>query len=134
MTTTSPAEGRIAPEALHDLLLNFTGTEHYYRHPLARRVVWTDGVKAFADAVGGYWLLDILATELPRFVKTHGIVFIHVSVKGGKAMLSAYETEGQPPSWQRPIDYTDCPEGGWRFYMAAGGPQDTTVILLPSEY
>lgn len=133
---TSPHDTAAAAAAadLHALLSNFTGTENYYRHPLCRRVVWTDGVKAFADAAGGYWLLDILATELPPLVKTHGMIFAAMTVKHGKASLRASHGGGHKNLWVRTVDYTDCPEGEWRFWMAEGGPDDTTVIMLPGEY
>lgn len=126
--------GTTAAETLRELLANFTGTESYHRHPLSRRVLWTDGVKAFADSVGGYWLLDVLATELPRFVIKHGIVFVTLSVKDGAAEVSAVQDNGKPKLWSRDVEFTDCPEGDWQFYMAAGGPGDCIVILLPSEY
>lgn len=122
------------PEQLAADLEQFTGTQNYYRHPLARRVVFTDGIKHFAEAAGAHWLIDILATELPKFVRAHGIIFVTCSVKNGKADLSANADAGTPSLWQRTIDYTDCPEGDWQFYMAGGGPDDAVVILLPSEY
>jgi hypothetical protein len=128
----TPAAGAAAD--LHALLANFTGTDSYYRHPLCRHVVWTDGVKAFADAAGGYWLLDILATELPPLVKTHGMIFATMTVKDGKAFIGAGRGEGHKNLWERAIDFTDCPEGAWHFWMAEGGPDNTTVIMLPSEY
>lgn len=123
-----------AADKLRELLVNFTGTESYYRHPLSRHVVWTDGVKAFADSVGGYWLLDILATELPKLVLRHGIVFVTLSVKDGGAEISAVSNKGKARLWSRVVEFTDCPEGEWDFYFAGGGPDDTLVILLPSEY
>jgi hypothetical protein len=132
--TSAPPTSAFSPEQLGADLAQFTGTEHYYRHPLARRVVFTDGVKYFADTVGAYWLLDILATELPKHALKHGIIFIDCVVKNGKAALSARTDAGRPNLWERAIDFTDCPEGGWHFYMAGGGPDDAVVIMLPSEY
>ena len=42
-------------------LRQFTGTEHWYRHPLARKVLYTDGVQHVAEQGEAYWLLDSLA-------------------------------------------------------------------------
>jgi hypothetical protein len=39
-------------------LMQFTGSEHWYRHGLARALLFTDGAKYVADRGGAYWLLD----------------------------------------------------------------------------
>ena len=41
----------------HDLK-QFTGTKHWYRHGLNRKVLYTDGAKYVADTGGAYWLID----------------------------------------------------------------------------
>lgn len=136
--TTSPTHHsdvtRVSPEQLAADLAHFTGTEHYYRHALARGVVYSDGVKYFADTADAYWLLDILATELPKFVLKHRIIFVTCSVKDGKAKLSANADEDEPNLWERDIHFTDCPEDDWLFYMAGGGDAHQVLIMLPSEY
>ncbi len=38
-------------------LRQFTGSEHWYRHGLNRKVLFTDGAKYVADTAGAYWLL-----------------------------------------------------------------------------
>ena len=43
-------------------LRQFTGTETWFRHPLARKVLYTEGVQYVAEQGGAYWLLDS-----PRF-------------------------------------------------------------------
>ena len=42
-------------------LRQFTGSEHWYRHGLNRKVLFTDGAKYVADQGGAYWLLDEIA-------------------------------------------------------------------------
>jgi hypothetical protein len=42
-------------------LRNLIGTENWYRHPLNRYVLFSDGAKHVADHGGAYWLLDIIA-------------------------------------------------------------------------
>lgn len=117
-------------------LAQFTGTERWYRHPLAlgARVTYTEGVKYFAEKAGAFWLLDIFATELPKLAVEYGIIFVDAKAKDGKAELSAVRDSGEAPLWSRSIDFTTLPDGDWRFYMATGGPGDSVVILLPSEY
>jgi hypothetical protein len=36
-------------------LRQFTGTEHWYRHPLARKVLYTDGVQHVTEKGKAYW-------------------------------------------------------------------------------
>jgi hypothetical protein len=115
-------------------LAQFTGTEQYFRHGLVRNVVYTDGVKHFAEKAGAYWLLDILATELPAFVKKHEIIFVTATAKDGKATLEAVRDTGQKTLWTKKIDFTDLPDGEWPLWFAVGGPGGTLVIMIPSEY
>lgn len=113
-------------------LAHFTGTENYYRS-INRAVTYTDGVKYFADKAGAHWLIDILATELVGHAKREEFLHIKMDVRNDKAEITADDGNGKVV-WRRDIDWTDCPEGEWRFYMALGGPEGTVVILLPSEY
>jgi len=51
-----------------NILNQFTGSEHRYRHGLVPSITFTDGAKYVADAAGAYWLLDEIALA-QRFVK-----------------------------------------------------------------
>ena len=42
-------------------LAQFTGSENWYRHALARDILYTDGAKYMAQHGGAYWLLDEIA-------------------------------------------------------------------------
>ena len=42
-------------------LRQFSGSEHWYRHALVRKVVYTDGAKYVANQRGACWLLDAIA-------------------------------------------------------------------------
>ena len=44
-----------------EVMRQFTGSEHWYRGTLNRKVVFTDGAKHVADHGGAYWLLDEIA-------------------------------------------------------------------------
>jgi hypothetical protein len=46
-------------------LPQFTGSENWYRHPINRKVTFTDGAKYVADMAGAYWLLDEIAIIQP---------------------------------------------------------------------
>jgi hypothetical protein len=122
---------------IHEFLGNlaqYTGTEHYYRHALNRNVTFTDGVKYFAETAGAFWLLDIYATELDKLARKHGIIFATATAKDGKATLSAARDSGRKPLWTRDIDFTTLPDGEWPIWIAEGGPENTVVLMLPSEY
>src|SRR5215471_18753753 len=59
---TKKKEGPMTtPTLTQDALHQFTGTEHWYRHPLVRTVTYTDGAQYVAEHGGAYWLLDIIA-------------------------------------------------------------------------
>ena len=52
-------------EALHKAINEVrNGANFFVRHPLCRNVLYSDGVQEVAET-GYYWLLGILATELP---------------------------------------------------------------------
>lgn len=112
------------------------GCDAYIRHPLARAFVYTDGVQELAG-VGCYWLLDVLATELPaEFRKREPLphmCVVKVRVSGGKATILGEFTDDDPNPWRKQVDITDLPEGEWLFFVTpfeAG----TYLCLLPSEY
>src|SRR5258708_7241437 len=109
-------------------LANFTGTDEWYKHAINPAFTYTEGVRHFAQNAGGgaYWLLDILVTQPEIVRQANDMAFVTLKVKGSKATLLV--TDGHDPetkAYQRRIDYTDCPEGNWSFYMRDG------VIMLP---
>ena len=113
----------MTPEELQTNLRHFTGTESYHRY--LGGVVLTDGVKYFAETAGAFWLMDILATQ-PE-IKSLPFGHVTLDVQDGQADLVV--TDGNDAvEYTRKIDFTDCPEGIWQFYIIEG------VILLPSEY
>ncbi len=46
-------------------LMQFTGSENWYRHAINRNVLFTDGAKYVADEGSAYWLLDEIAIIQP---------------------------------------------------------------------
>lgn len=120
------------PAELRRTLASYIGSESLYRHPFNRTCAYTEGVAAFAQEAGGgaFWFLDILMTE-PEILKGQrekGIVFISLNVVGSKATITVRGDSDQPSIFTREIDWTDCPEGEWKFYFG------DNVLMLPSEY
>jgi hypothetical protein len=105
-------------------LSGFTGTTQYFRHAFGR-MVFTDGVRYFAEAAGAFWFLDIVATELIRL----GEAFVHIRLTVAEGQATAAADDGNDrPLWKKGIPFTDCPPGEYRFYLI------DRVLLLPSEY
>lgn len=132
---------------LQNVIDNYLGgSEGRTRHPFNRRFIYTEGVKAVADAAGAYWLLDIVATEVAPIALRlwdeieDGQTFLHVTVHADRTCdLKLDDGNGQASKthWQRTLEYTDFPSGKWDFYLFMDGivdaPLEVLVMLLPSE-
>jgi len=113
-------------------LKQFTGGLEVYKHPLVSRMVYTEGVKHFAAKAGAYWFIDKVAAELEDLMAEEPFISLVLTVKNDKAALSV--TDGNEnallPNFN--IDFTDAPEGEWRFWIESYG--DRSTLLLPSEH
>ena len=111
------------------------GTDHFYFNPLYRKFFYSDGVKECAEA-GCYWLLDILATELPAEFKRakEYSCMVYVVVKENKAEIIGKFSEDDPAPWTKKVDLTDLPEGTWEFYVVYEGPELGYRCILLTEY
>lgn len=114
----------------------FTGglTQYSHKLPLTPELRLTEGVKHFADTMGAYWLMDIIATEfLPLLSEEDYIIFIEVTVNDDNSAVivgTDGDKGGGPITLHtRTIEYTDLPtNSGFKFYLQDG------VLMLPSEY
>jgi hypothetical protein len=115
-------------QELKEALRQFTGTDQWYRHMFG--LVYTSGVRYFAENAGGgaYWWLDIVATELMQIQKA-GQPFMTATIESSGSSATLFATDGNDNRlWTRELEFTDCPEGVWGFYLIDG------TFLLPSEY
>lgn len=113
------------------------GTDAFYRHPLVRKFAYSSGVKELAET-GCYWLLDILATELPqlfpKYAEQSDRCVVRIAAKDGKAALSAEFTDGDV-AWTKQIDITDLPDGEYLLMLANEYEGDTPFrLILLTEY
>ena len=117
------------PLELAHALAHYYGTEGYFFNPLYRWMKYTDGVKFFADNAGNgfYWGLDIIGTELRQLAKVEEFLSIKLIVSDDRAVL-AVDDGNDNLLYTKHIQYTDCPEGIWKFYLI------NDVLMLPSEY
>jgi hypothetical protein len=110
-------------------LSQFTGTEQWYRHGIARNVLYTDGVKHVAESGGAYWLLDEIAlaqTIRPVAAEAFQVWKLKVSVDC-KATLVC-EDGNDTVVFSKRIWFTDFPLDEIAFYFT------DNVLMLPSEY
>lgn len=110
------------------------GANRLIRHPLVRPFLYSDGVQECA-AAGAYWLLDVLATEMPGWIRETavGMAVVNVSVKDSEALITSERWDGDEDGYRRHVTYTDLPDGEWVFYISDNGDRTFTCIL-PSEY
>lgn len=70
-------------------LKHFTGSQEWFRHPLNRSVLFTEGAKYVADQAGAYWLLDeiALAQQYVRTVRAEEFQVWKLDVVSNRATL-----------------------------------------------
>jgi hypothetical protein len=110
-------------------LRQFTGTDHWYRHSLNRKMLYTDGVQYLAEHAGAYWLVDEIAIAQvydPR-VKREEFQVWKLIVSNSVATLSCEDGNGNVVS-SKHIDFTDFPLPEIELFV------EGNVILLPSEH
>ncbi|GEC77916.1 DUF6876 family protein [Flavobacterium aquatile] len=111
-------------------LAQFTGTENWYRHPIARTVLYTDGIQYLAEKAGAYWLIDEIAFNQikPNIKKEEFQTWtLRVDLEKSTAALTCDDGNNNIV-FSKKIEYTDFPLQEIRIFFV------NNVILLPSEY
>jgi hypothetical protein len=118
---------------LRSNLGGFNGTEEWFRHPLCRNVLYTEGVRYLAENADCYWLLDKIATlqMLPEIKALDGFQSWKLKVADSKAVLSCEDGNGNA-AYSEDITFTDFPLDEINLWVE-GEPRQP-VILLPSEH
>ena len=115
-------------------LAGFIGSETFYRHSLNRKILYTDGVKFFAERAGAYWFLDVLAFELERLRREEEFMSIKLDVAFSKPTAKIVVDDGNGNILHtKDVEFTDAPSGEWKFYMTAA-EDGQSVVMLPSGY
>ena len=107
---------------LRDILAQSIGSENYYMHLSGK--VYTDGIQLVASTLGAYWLID----DIFRYNRKEVFQLWTLVVRKRRALLTMREDKGTPKLVSQKIDYTDFPEGKWKFYVA------DRVLMVPREY
>lgn len=87
------------------------GANTFYRHPLARSVLLSDGITSLAET-GCWWLIDLIALEgYPKLKRNPdaGMLIVKVKVKGSVASIQGKLYDDKPPSCARRSTTPTCP-------------------------
>jgi hypothetical protein len=111
-------------------LIQFTGSENWYRHAMARDVLYTDGVKYVAGTGGAYWLIDeiVFAQRFDKLLAAEEFQLWTLTVNSDRAATLTCEDGNGGVVFTKAIEYTDFPLAEITLYFI------TNTILLPSEY
>ena len=112
-----------------NLINQATGTTAYHKFSsFPNYPVITDGVQALAEAVGCYWLLDIIGSHQrnPKLDKNFQVWSLEVNQDESTGVVRGYNDDILIITQK--ISHTDFPLDKIKFYLIDG------VILLPSEY
>lgn len=109
-------------------LQQFTGSETFYRNPLFRGSIYTEGVKYLADKAGCYWLIDdIFAHQALAALKGQPFQVWKITVQHHRAEIAVEDGNDTILKTFR-ISYTDFPLEAFTLWLV-----DNT-LMLPSEY
>jgi hypothetical protein len=113
-----------------DQLRHFTGSEHWYRHGINRKVTFTDGAKYVADTAGAYWLLDEIAIIQPyeKSVAAEEFQVWTLKVRENHTATLTCEDGNRHVVFTKEIEFTDFPSDEITLWFA------NNTIFLPSEY
>src|SRR5690348_14242329 len=91
-------------------LAHFTGSEKFYRHPLVRRVVYTEGAQYVAEHGGAYWLLDKIAAMQLSDLRTQEFQVwkFTVDLQKHTGVINVEDGNGGE-IYSEKIEYTDFP-------------------------
>jgi hypothetical protein len=91
-------------------LTGFTGTIQWYRHPVVKNTLYTDGVKYVAQKAGAYWFIDEITFQQyhPRIKNEEFLVWIlKVDLEDSTVVLTCDDGNDRI-LFTKPIGYTDC--------------------------
>jgi hypothetical protein len=107
----------------------FTGSEHWYRHPLSDIITYTDGARHVAANGGAYWLLDaIVSHQLDPHVRRKPFQSWTLKVAPDCSARLVCEDGSGKLIVTQPIPFTDFPLPEITLWLI------DNVIFLPNEY
>ena len=137
MTTTV-----LTTEKVEEIMNSSTGTEKYYRPFFFNTMVYTDGVRTFAEQCQAYWVIDLVNSYMKKIQNNHRrtgewIYFIQLKAKDSKASVRIYREvdEKKKTVVRLDIPYTDLPNVELKFYLQLAQEEPAVFCMMaPSEY
>lgn len=115
------------PSEILATLPQFYGTVNWYRHPIARRYLYTDGVKYVGEACGAYWLIDsILVNQGRPEVQREAFQVWKLVAINNKGTLTC-EDGNDREVYREDIPFTDFPLPEITLWL------ESNTLMLPSE-
>ena len=115
-------------EEILAIISHAIATESYHKYsPLPGYPVITDGVLALAEAVGCYWLLDVIGSHQSnkQLDKEFQVWKLEVDVENGKGVVRGYNDTELIVTQE--IPFTDFPLAELKLFLMDG------ILLIPSE-
>lgn len=123
------------PAQLAAQLAQFTGSETFTHHGLARSLLMTEGVVFLADEAGAHWLVDVIAiwqSEASARAEPFQAWSLVVDATTRSAVLAMTDGNSSASIIKQEIEWTDFPLGEIALWCIAEA--DHRVLMLPSEY
>ena len=115
---------------LKNQLQNFCGTDTWFRHPLFRKFLYTEGVQFLAEQAECYWLIDMIfgfQYEQPS-VKCEDFQLWELKVANNQTATLTCENGNGNIVFNHVLTYTTFPLESIRLYFS------DNVLLLTSEW
>ncbi|NJN46004.1 MAG: hypothetical protein HC808_05445 [Candidatus Competibacteraceae bacterium] len=107
----------------------FTGTEHWYKHPLFPNLLYTDGTRYVAENAGAYWLIEkIFSLQHRKEISAKPFQVWTLNVTDDSTATLRVEDGNGNHLYSEHLTYTDFPATGITLWLT------DNVLLLPSEY
>lgn len=108
---------------------NSAGSENFYRHSIAKKFTYTEGVKAMADKCQSYWLIDlILSHQIYDSVKKEPFQVWDLKRKEGSEFTIIATDGNHNKVTSQEIPFSDFPYDIATLWLVDG------CMMLPCEY
>lgn len=115
--------------SLKSELRHFCGSDQFYRNPLFKGYVYTEGVQHLAEQGECYWLIDyIFSHQLEPQLKAQPFQVWKIHVNEKDQAVFTVEDGNKEQVMQRHLGYADFPFQHFTLWLV-----DKT-LMLPSEY
>lgn len=118
------------------------GSEDFHRHALARRMVYTNGVRYVAETCGAWWLVDAIASYIATTKAVQAEDFqvwtLHPKGANGVELVCTNGNDDSPKIASQDVGYSDFPREllPFRFFCERGELEPGSmgfVLMLPEE-